>query len=363
MRIVWILTVVAGLALATGCTSAYDTELLGEPELAPAPELAAQSPDTTAVPDDAYQQPPDSLAMFDDLDSYGSWYELQPFGMVWRPTVISSWRPMQTGYWAWTSYGWMWVSNDPFGWATYHYGYWANDFTLGWVWIPDYTWYPCQADWITMGDYVCWAPLPPPGHPWRDPWYHDDYWTVVPVEKFHEPDVARYKVPPAKFKAAYKSHQVTRSAPDTQYVERYTHGSIQPVDVELSKQRYGNREITRVRFPGSGMSGAGAAGFTSQPMSPPLTSPGIGGGGGGNTGSSGNQAQRPAKSKSPSPPPASTEPRKYKAKAPKDDSNSGTSKEKAKGGSNGDSGNSGEKSKDDSGKGDSSPSKAKGKKG
>src|SRR3954454_10183824 len=65
---------------------------------------------------------------YDDLASYGNWIERPSYGWVWRPShVASSWRPYQSGHWAWTDYGWTWISDEPYGWATYHYGRWYDD--------------------------------------------------------------------------------------------------------------------------------------------------------------------------------------------------------------------------------------------
>src|SRR5262249_52816714 len=52
-----------------------------------------------------------------------------------------------------------------FGWATYHYGRWANLADYGWVWFPgeDLDWGPAWVSWRTGGDYIGWAPLPPRG--------------------------------------------------------------------------------------------------------------------------------------------------------------------------------------------------------
>lgn len=33
-------------------------------------------------------------------------------------------------------YGWTLFSDEPFGWATYHYGRWAWNFQVGWLWVP-----------------------------------------------------------------------------------------------------------------------------------------------------------------------------------------------------------------------------------
>ena len=62
-------------------------------------------------------------------------------------------------------YGWTWISYEDFGWATYHYGRWANLADYGWVWFPgeDLDWAPAWVSWRTGGDYIGWAPLPPRG--------------------------------------------------------------------------------------------------------------------------------------------------------------------------------------------------------
>ena len=33
-------------------------------------------------------------------------------------------------------YGWVWVAYEPWGWWPYHYGWWVDDITFGWVWCP-----------------------------------------------------------------------------------------------------------------------------------------------------------------------------------------------------------------------------------
>jgi hypothetical protein len=94
----------------------------------------------------------------------GNWVEVGDYGYCWQPNVAvsnSDWRPYADGYWAYTDVGWTWVSNEDFGWATYHYGRWAHLEDQGWVWVPGYEWGPAWVSWRTGGDYVGWAPLPP----------------------------------------------------------------------------------------------------------------------------------------------------------------------------------------------------------
>ena len=99
---------------------------------------------------------------YDDLAPYGNWIERPSYGWVWTPrAVASSWRPYQNGHWVATDAGWVWVTDEPYGWATYHYGRWYDDPEVGWSWVPGDTWGPSWVSFQDGGDYVGWAPLPP----------------------------------------------------------------------------------------------------------------------------------------------------------------------------------------------------------
>ena len=99
---------------------------------------------------------------YDDLAPYGNWIQSPRYGWVWTPTVAAtSWRPYEYGHWVWTDQGWLWVSDEPFGWATYHYGRWYDNPEIGWAWEPGYDWAPSWVSWEESPDYIGWAPLPP----------------------------------------------------------------------------------------------------------------------------------------------------------------------------------------------------------
>jgi Family of unknown function (DUF6600) len=105
--------------------------------------------------------------IYDNL-SGGNWIDVEGYGYGWQPDVgvrDPNWRPYSDGYWAYTDDGWTWISYEDFGWATYHYGRWANLADYGWVWLPgtDLDWGPAWVSWRTGGDYIGWAPLPPRG--------------------------------------------------------------------------------------------------------------------------------------------------------------------------------------------------------
>ncbi|HEV7517877.1 MAG TPA: DUF6600 domain-containing protein, partial [Thermoanaerobaculia bacterium] len=100
---------------------------------------------------------------YDDLAPYGNWVDRPHRGWCWVPRHTSHrhWRPYQYGHWTLTDYGWTWVSDEPYGWATYHYGRWYDDPDYGWEWIPGNEWGPAWVSWQEGHDYVGWAPLPP----------------------------------------------------------------------------------------------------------------------------------------------------------------------------------------------------------
>ncbi len=98
----------------------------------------------------------------EQLSPYGRWVDVDGYGPCWVPNnVEAGWRPYSVGYWVHSSYGWTWVSEERFGYATYHYGRWLPSEQFGWVWVPGRTWGPAWVAWRSGGGYCGWAPLPP----------------------------------------------------------------------------------------------------------------------------------------------------------------------------------------------------------
>jgi hypothetical protein len=123
---------------------------------------------------------------YDRLQSDGQWFNDPTYGSVWQPNIASSdqnWRPYTDGQWVYTDRGWTWVSNENFGWATYHYGRWARLSERGWVWVPGSTWAPAWVSWRESDDYVGWAPLPPEAeseHDVKIEGWVDNYYNIGP---------------------------------------------------------------------------------------------------------------------------------------------------------------------------------------
>ncbi|MGN6601406.1 MAG: DUF6600 domain-containing protein [Ginsengibacter sp.] len=215
---------------------------------------------------EAYNQDYDQQQMityqqfYNDLSPYGDWIDYGNYGYGWIP-YQQNFRPYYTnGYWAYTNYGWTWVSNYNWGWAPFHYGRWIHDFRYGWVWIPGYQWAPAWVAWRGGGDYYGWAPLGPGmdfdmnagSIPYND-------WTFVPGRYMNSPRAYKYYVQPDRNSYIINNTRlinnkvVTRSVngtrnldynagPPVREVEQTTGAPVRRLNVQTSN----NPEPTRV---------------------------------------------------------------------------------------------------------------------
>ena len=147
-------------------------------------------------------------AFYAKLDPYGDWRETADYGYVFQPRAAAGsrkWRPYTNGRWVYTDAGWTWVSEEPFGWATYHYGRWTRLRHIGWVWVPGDEWAPAWVSWRKSDDYVGWAPLPPEAnfdrrtgiHHWADSYYDlgPEEYSFVPTNEFGSQRIEQTVVP------------------------------------------------------------------------------------------------------------------------------------------------------------------------
>src|SRR5262249_19190204 len=105
----------------------------------------------------------DERDFYEPLNSYGHWEYIGDYGRCWVPDRVEpAWRPYSNGDWEPTDAGWYWVSDEPWGWATYHYGRWDFDPLVGWFWIPQTMWGPAWVTWHRGEGYIGLSPLPPP---------------------------------------------------------------------------------------------------------------------------------------------------------------------------------------------------------
>lgn len=108
-------------------------------------------------------------AGWDDLDYYGTWYDVPGAGMAWSPDgADANFDPYGTGAWNYYSgVGYTWVSPYPWGWLPYHCGGWSYFNNFGYMWQPGggcggyggVGWYPYTGIHGAPGGYQL------PGHP------------------------------------------------------------------------------------------------------------------------------------------------------------------------------------------------------
>jgi hypothetical protein len=152
---------------------------------------ADDSYDTTAPGD-----PVDNVDVFyDQLSPYGTWVDEPDAGRVFIPEQ-TDYVPYQHGHWQYTSLGMVWVGNEPYGWATSHYGRWAYSPNYGrWVWVPDTTWGPAWVEWRQTGTHFGWAPMAPDVYVRVGYVAPVEVWRYCPAERILDVNVVRYYEP------------------------------------------------------------------------------------------------------------------------------------------------------------------------
>jgi hypothetical protein len=96
----------------------------------------------------------------DDLDDHGEWVDVPDVGWCWRPrAVVADWRPYWQGRWGAYPGGMTWVSDDPWGYVTFHFGRWGWHSGWGWYWMPGRYYSPAWVAWNWNSGYYGWAPL------------------------------------------------------------------------------------------------------------------------------------------------------------------------------------------------------------
>jgi hypothetical protein len=130
----------------------------------------------------------------DDLDEHGEWiYVDETSSWCWRPIGVSvEWRPYWRGRWGAYAGGMTWISDEPWGYVTYHHGRWGWGAGLGWYWIPGVYYSPAWVAWNTCDTYFGWAPLGywnAPCHWGYGAWGGGYCWNVVNVTHINAVDL------------------------------------------------------------------------------------------------------------------------------------------------------------------------------
>lgn len=182
---------------------------------------------------------------FDALSPYGDWVYVPSYGDVWFPVGVDpSWMPYKNGRWEWSDYGWLWVSYEPWGWITYHYGRWVFLGPYGWVWVPGTVWAPAWVTWFITPGYIGWTPLPPDEvihhhHHHYNPSFN--HCVFVPSGSFLHHNVSYVSVSPQKNLTIIKNvksvtnvkvvnNRVINYGPEPRFVEKVTRRRIKKVD-------------------------------------------------------------------------------------------------------------------------------------
>jgi hypothetical protein len=173
---------------------------LADRENRPAPTVASVAVATPLAASAAVTRDSENTSyatFYRKLDPYGDWMETSDYGYVFQPRQAAQsrdWRPYTNGHWVYTDAGWTWISDEQFGWATYHYGRWIRLRSVGWVWVPGEQWAPAWVSWRKGNDFVGWAPLPPEAQfdrqtgirNWADNYYDigPEQYAFVPANEF-----------------------------------------------------------------------------------------------------------------------------------------------------------------------------------
>ena len=121
------------------------------------------------------------------LEPRGHWRKIYYRGFYywgWQPNFVAvGWEPYTVGRWVDWSGDRVWVSDEPWGWATYHHGHWVRQ-DNSWWWTPYIhieatpgvtaigfslsfgnmfrpAWHPGRVRWISSPEYIGWLPLSP----------------------------------------------------------------------------------------------------------------------------------------------------------------------------------------------------------
>jgi hypothetical protein len=188
---------------------------------------------------------------YDQLAPYGEWQTIDPYGPVWCPYDVGpGWRPYWDGDWAYSDWGWTFVSPVDWGWAAYHYGRWGFRNDCGWFWVPGNVWGPSWVAWRYGNGIIGWAPLPPEvgwnfgvGLEWGgidvDFGIGYSYWSFCDVRRFTDRHVRRYIFDPSRNVTLLRS---TRN--ETHY--SYVNNRIVDDNIDIARlERDSGRRITR----------------------------------------------------------------------------------------------------------------------
>jgi uncharacterized protein DUF6600/FecR-like protein len=170
--------------------------------------------------DEYLEDVPDEVQpYYDELSANGEWRDVPGYGPAWSPSQVDpGWRPYVDGYWSYGPGGYFWVSNEPWGWAPYHYGRWQFVSSYGWCWFPGSVFAGAWVSWSWGPLYVGWAPLDFWGRPCfygalSFGFYDPHCWTFVSYQHIVARDFRRFAVPVSRIGTRLRDHVVVTRPP------------------------------------------------------------------------------------------------------------------------------------------------------
>jgi hypothetical protein len=152
---------------------------------------AQNAQDTQATNATIPQQQPSQVQddVRNTLSQYGRFVQHQKYGEVWVPTVTpQGWHPYPPCNWVNSKqYGWYYDDKTAWGQIVHHYGRWAYDAQLGWIWTPGSEFSPGWVVWRTSPEWVGWAPMLPDQDVQKisaADFNNAGYWIFVETKKF-----------------------------------------------------------------------------------------------------------------------------------------------------------------------------------
>jgi hypothetical protein len=214
------------------CSALLGYTIYGQPSVAVGVSVSLPSVEIRAASD-----------FYEPLTPYGRWEVVGSYGRCWIPGgVEADWRPYCNGNWQRTDAGWYWVSDEPWAWATYHYGRWDLSPEFGWFWVPQTQWAPAWVSWHSSGGYIGWAPL-----------YTSDVRVISPrayvfVEERHFLEPVRRSALVANNTTLIKKMR-TNKGPTTAVIEKASGRKVQAVPVQELRHKEEAAVVTRQRTP------------------------------------------------------------------------------------------------------------------
>ena len=151
-----------------------------------------------------------------------------------------------------TEYGNTWVSEDPWGWACYHYGRWTYNPYYGWIWVPGYEWAPAWVSWRYGGGYAGWAPLAPGFSVGVSYGCPDSWWVFVgPQYMYRDNCISYWRGPNYNREYMGRCHYIENVYEDNGTHVRYNYGPRAAAIEQVTHQPVQVYRVNQTNRPGA----------------------------------------------------------------------------------------------------------------